>query len=121
MYSDRFFPLTIGAEALRTADRRSAFFGVRSDPGTPPGRHRVRHEGRAVGRLTAAARSPHLQSTIGYVRFDSPREWEGEQVSLEAADGTLYPGPGGRAAFLRRGEAHTARSRRCASLKVEHD
>ena len=91
VYSDRFFPLTIGAEALRTADRRSAFFGVRSDPGTPPGRHRVRHEGRTVGRLTAAARSPHLQSTIGYVRFDSPREWEGEQVSLEAADGTLYP------------------------------
>lgn len=81
----------IGAEALRAADRRSAFFGVRSDPGTPPGRHRVRHEGREVGRLTAAARSPFLQSTIGYVRFDSPGEWEGEQVSLEAADGTRYP------------------------------
>ena len=35
----------IGAEALRAADRRSAFFGVQSGPGTPPGRHRVRHEG----------------------------------------------------------------------------
>ena len=81
----------IGAEALRAADRRSAFFGVRSDPDTAPGRHRVRHEGREVGRLTAAARSPFLQSTIGYVRFDSPCEWEGEQVSLEAADGTRYP------------------------------
>ena len=81
----------IGAEALRNADRRSAFFGVQSDPGTPPGRHRVRHEDREVGRLTAAARSPYLQSTIGYVRFDSPGEWEGEQVSLEAADGTRYP------------------------------
>ena len=81
----------IGAEALRAADRRSAFFGVQSGPGTPPGRHRVRHEGREVGRLTAAARSPFLQSTIGYVRFDSPGEWEGEQVSLEAADGTRYP------------------------------
>ena len=81
----------IGAEALRAADRRSAFFGVQSGPGTAPGRHRVRHEGREVGRLTAAARSPFLQSTIGYVRFDSPGEWEGEQVSLEAADGTRYP------------------------------
>ena len=81
----------IGAEALRTADRRSAFFGVKSDPGTPPGRHLVRHEGREVGRLTAAARSPYLQSTIGYVRFDSPGQWEGEQVSLEAAHGTRYP------------------------------
>ena len=83
--------LHIGAEALRAADRRSAFFGVQSDPGTPPGRHRVRHEGRQVGRITAAARSPFLQSTIGYVRFDSPGEWEGERVSLEAADGTRYP------------------------------
>lgn len=81
----------IGAEALRSADRRSAFFGVKSDPRTPPGRYRVRHGGREAGRLTAAARSPFLQSTIGYVRFDSPGEWEGEQVSLEAADGTQYP------------------------------
>lgn len=81
----------IGAEALRTVDRRSAFFGVQSDPGSPPGRHRVWHGGREVGRLTAAARSPFLQSTIGYVRFDSPGEWEGEQVSLEAVDGTRYP------------------------------
>jgi len=80
----------IGAEALRAADRRSAFFGVQSGPGTPPGRHRVLHEGREAGRITAAARSPYLQSTIGYVRFDSPGEWEGEQVSLEAADGTRY-------------------------------
>ena len=81
----------IGAEALRAADPRSAFFGVQSGPDTPPGRHRVRHEGREVGRLSAAARSPFLQSTIGYVRFDSPGEWEGEQVSLEAADGSRYP------------------------------
>ena len=81
----------VGAEALRAADRRSAFFGVQSGPETPPGRHRVRHEGREVGRLTAAARSPYLQSTIGYVRFDAPGDWEGAQVSLEAADGTRYP------------------------------
>ena len=81
----------IGAEALRAADRRSAFFGVRADPSTPPGRHRVLHEGRAAGRITAAARSPYLQSTIGYVRFDAPGDWEGEQVSLEAGDGSRYP------------------------------
>ncbi len=81
----------IGAEALRSASRGCAFFGVSAEPGTPPGRHRVRRAGREVGRLTAAARSPYLQRTIGYVRFDAPGDWEGEQVSLEAADGALYP------------------------------
>ncbi len=81
----------IGAEALRGADRRAAFFGVVSDPSTPPGRHRVWQEDREVGRLTAAARSPFMQRTIGYARFDSPGEWEGERVSLVAADGTRYP------------------------------
>ena len=81
----------IGAEALRAADRGCAFFGVRTNPDTPPGRHRVRHEGRALGRVTASARSPYLQSTIGYVRFDAPGEWGGEQVTLETADGSLYP------------------------------
>ena len=83
--------LHIGAEALRAADRRSAFFGVRADPSTPPGRHRVLHEGREAGRITAAARSPYLQSTIGYVRFDAPGDWEGVQVSLQAGDGSRYP------------------------------
>ena len=90
-FVDREKDVHIGAEALRTADRRSAFFGVRADPGAPPGRHRVRHEGRVVGRLTAAARSPYLQSTIGYVRFDVPGEWEGGQVALETKDGALHP------------------------------
>ena len=83
--------LHIGAEALRAADRRQAFFGVRAAHSTPPGRHRVVHEGRRVGRLTAAAFSPYLQSTIGYVRFEEPGAWEGERVSLEASGGALFP------------------------------
>ena len=81
----------IGAEALRAADRRSAFFGVRADPQVPLGRHRVRHEGREVGRLTASARSPCLQSTIAYVRFDASGEWEGERIALETGEGALHP------------------------------
>lgn len=81
----------IGAAALRAADRRSAFFGVEADPATPVGRHRAWHEGREIGRLSAAARSPCLQRTIGYLRLRDPGDWEGTDITLEAADGARYP------------------------------
>lgn len=81
----------IGAAALRTADRRSAFFGVEADPATPIGRHRAWREGREIGRLSAAARSPCLHRTIGYLRLRDPGDWEGTDITLEAADGARYP------------------------------
>lgn len=81
----------VGEAALRAADRRCAFFGVEADPATPIGRHRAWHEGREIGRLTAAARSPCLQRTIGYLRLTDPGDWEETEVTLEAADGARYP------------------------------
>ena len=81
----------IGEAALRTADRRCAFFGVEADPETPIGAHRAWHEGREIGRLTAAARSPCLQRTIGYLRLAEPGDWEETEITLEAADGARYP------------------------------
>ena len=81
----------IGEAALQAADRRSAFFGVEADPATPIGRHCAWREGRKFGRLTAAARSPFLQRTIGYLRLNEPGEWEGEEIRLETADGGRYP------------------------------
>ena len=81
----------IGAQALRAAGRGCAFFGVSAEPDTPLGRHRVRHEGREVGRITAAARSPYLQRVIAYVRFDEPGDWEGAQIALETGDASLFP------------------------------
>ena len=81
----------IGEEALRAADRRLAFFGVEADPETPVGRHRAWRDGREVGRLTSAARSPSLQRMIGYLRLHAPGGWEGEKISLRTEDGAHYP------------------------------
>ena len=56
------------------------------------GRHTVLREGREVGNVTTAARSPYLKQVIGYVRFFETGDWDGAEVSLRSEDGSLYPG-----------------------------
>lgn len=80
----------VGAEALRNADHRSAFFGVTTKYDAPVGRHSVLLNGKVVGRLTSCARSPALQKVVGYLRFDAPGYWEGKVVTLKADDGSLH-------------------------------
>ena len=41
--------------------------------------------------MTATARSPGLQRTIGYLRLRDPGDGEERDITLEAADGARYP------------------------------
>lgn len=82
----------IGCEALRQSDPRSVFFGVTTSPLAPVGRHTVLLDGRDVGNVTIAARSPYLNQVIGYVRFFDAGDWHGTGVRLRSEDGSLHPG-----------------------------
>jgi aminomethyltransferase len=43
-----------------------------------------------VGRVTAGAWSPYLESGVGYVRFDAPGEWVGRTLSLRMQMGEIH-------------------------------
>ncbi len=80
----------IGRAALLEADRRPLLFGLKCE--AVPDMHSEVLDGQhIVGYLTGGAWSPHLQSGIGYVRFNEPGEWAGRTLSLKVEEGEVYP------------------------------
>ncbi len=80
----------VGREALITADRRSRLLGLTCDV-VPDQGAVVSSDGDRVGYVTNSAWSPTLKCGIGYVRFDTPGDWEGQSLSLTQSDGTALP------------------------------
>ena len=77
----------IGREALLQADRETLLYGVKC-PSTAPRDHDEIMDGPAgVGRVTAGAWSPYLESGIGYVRFAEPGDWVGKSLSMKTLRG----------------------------------
>ena len=70
----------IGRDALLAADRRPRLVGLRASARIRPGMALVL-EGKAVGRITAAAYSPHLGHHVGYALFEKTGDWIGRQVA----------------------------------------
>ncbi|MDH3474874.1 MAG: aminomethyltransferase family protein [Rhodospirillales bacterium] len=81
----------VGRAALLEADRRSLLYGVKCPAATPRMGCPVLDGGRAVGRVTAGARSPLLECGVGYVRFDEPGGWVGRALSLQTREGETHP------------------------------
>ena len=79
----------VGRPALLKADRNTLIYGVKC-PSTAPHDHTEILEGATrVGRVTAGAWSPFLESGIGYVRFKHPGNWAGKSLLMRTQQGEL--------------------------------
>lgn len=77
----------IGREALLQADRETLLYGVKC-PSTAPHDHGEIMDGStSVGRVTAGAWSPFLESGIGYVRFQESGDWAGRSLLMKTRRG----------------------------------
>jgi len=80
----------VGREALADADRRTLLYGIKCKDVTPTMNSAVLKADQPVGRVTAGAWSPYLNTAIGYVRFNVPGDWAGQRLSLQSSDGETY-------------------------------
>lgn len=77
----------VGREALLQADRETLLYGVKC-PSTAPHDHGEIMDGStSVGRVTAGAWSPFLESGIGYVRFEESGDWAGRSLLMKIRRG----------------------------------
>ena len=81
----------VGRVALEAADRRTLLYGLKCADATPSMNDTILDGPRIVGRVTAGAQSPYLNTGIGYVRFIEPAHWAGQALSLMRATGETYP------------------------------
>lgn len=77
----------VGRAALVDADRKPLFYGIKCLDAMPTMGRNVLDAETVVGRVTAGAYSPWLETHVGYVRFDSPGNWPGRACTLEGSDG----------------------------------
>jgi aminomethyltransferase len=82
-------PDFIGREALLTANRTKRLFGLKSPAAAPTYQAQVKAGPSTVAQVTAGAWSPYLQSGIGYARFHTPADWNGETLTVQNADGQV--------------------------------
>ncbi len=80
----------VGREALLDADRRTLLYGLKCKDAKPIMNDAVLEAGHPVGRITAGAWSPYLDTAIGYVRFNAPGDWAGQRLSLLSSDGEKH-------------------------------
>lgn len=77
----------IGREALLDSRRGNRLYGLRCNDLIPGAGNSIMRGGQQVGFVTTGARSPYLEVGIGYVRFDTPGDWPGETLIMQAANG----------------------------------
>ncbi len=83
-------PGFIGRAALESADRRTLLYGLKCSGAVPSMNDTVVDGARVVGRVTAGAQSPYLNTGIGYVRFEAPSDWAGQTLNLRCAAGESH-------------------------------
>jgi glycine cleavage system aminomethyltransferase T len=80
----------IGREALINADRRTLLYGIKCKDVKPIMHDSILRKNENVGRVTAGALSPYLETGIGYVRFSIPGDWQGQKLVLQSSDGEKH-------------------------------
>lgn len=80
----------VGRDALVGADRRTLLYGLKCKDVKPIMNNTVHDSSGPVGRVTAGAWSPYLDTAIGYVRFGRPGDWSGRRLSLQTRDDKSY-------------------------------
>lgn len=76
----------VGRDALVGADQRTLIYGLKCKDAKPIMNDIVLAAGQPVGRVTAGAWSPYLDTAIGYVRFNEPGEWSGQTLTLMSSN-----------------------------------
>ena len=84
---DDFF----GKDALQNADRRTRIYGLRCATAEPLIGAPVTRAGAAIGIVTAASWSPHLECGIGYVRLHSADVLEPRRGNVTGFDLAEHP------------------------------
>ena len=83
-------PNFVGREALVDTDRRKLLYGITCESTKPVMHDQIHRNGENVGRVTAGAISPYLETGIGYVRFNKPGDWVRQKLVLQSSDGTMH-------------------------------
>jgi aminomethyltransferase len=82
----------LGKTALENAAKEPRLFGLQCPSGEMVISGEVRHGETRVGLITAAAISPYLGRSIGYVLLDEPGIRHGTTVQVGCRDGTFHDG-----------------------------
>ena len=77
----------IGRQALLQADRETLLYGVKCPTAAPRDHDEIMDGSKVVGRVTAGAWSPFLESGIGYARFEEPGDWSGRSLKIKTLRG----------------------------------
>ncbi len=77
----------IGKSALLAAAREPLIYGIKCPSYKPYYGAEISDGEARVGRMTASAWSPYLDSGIGYVRFDRAGDWAGKRLSMQTREG----------------------------------
>lgn len=80
----------VGRAALVAADKGCRFHGLKCAGAVPLAGLEVMDGNAVVGRMTVGAWSPHLETGIGYVRFESTRSWPGKKLTLRGRDNVRH-------------------------------
>jgi aminomethyltransferase len=79
----------IGRSALLDANRESLLLGIKCPTDRPWRNAEIIDGETCVGRVTASAWSPYLESGIGYVRFNKAGDWVGKSLAMKTKQGEL--------------------------------
>jgi aminomethyltransferase len=79
----------IGRSALLDANRESLLLGIKCPTDRPYRNAEIIDGETCVGRVTASAWSPYLESGIGYVRFNKAGDWAGRALTMKTERGEL--------------------------------
>jgi aminomethyltransferase len=82
----------IGRDALAGKDTRSCLFGFTCQTEIPTAGSIVMDGDAEVGRITAGIPSPTLGLGVGYVVFQKPGNWVGQNLTLRLPDGSVHEG-----------------------------
>lgn len=81
----------IGKAALAAADKGLLLHGLKCEAGEPYIGGEVFSNGKAIGRVTAAAWSPYLKCGTAIVRLDNAASRSSERIAVRLRDGKVQP------------------------------
>ena len=83
-------PGFVGRAALAAADKGCRFYGLKCAGAVPLAGLEVMDGNAVVGRMTVGTWSPHLETGVGYVRFESTGGWPGKKLTLRGRDNVQH-------------------------------
>ena len=79
-----------GRDALAKADQNCLLWGLTCGEAIPFAGLKVLDGNAEVGRMTAGAWTPYLDTGIGFVRFQQKGDWQGRKLTLRTREGSQH-------------------------------